>query len=104
MCETLYTRSLCSLDGKCVESLSEAVPIFPSTTERIYSYPALFFFLFFFLWLVDDKIYIYAMKSSETFSLMNLVDFNCELSLTILVWPIRIGVRTAATPAADAFE
>lgn len=62
------------------------------------------FFFFFFPWLVDDKIYIYAMKSSETFSLMNLVDFNCELSLTILVWPIRIGVRTAATPAADAFE
>lgn len=33
-----------------------------------------------------------------------LVDFNCEFSLTILVWPIRIGVRTAATPAADASE
>lgn len=86
---------------------------------RIFIYSACFFFFFFLfscfikmIWdLIKNKIkddkkkkkkIIFAKDFSQHEHL--LVDFNCEFSLTILVWPIRIGVRTAATPAADASE
>lgn len=125
VCDTiLYIYFCVPLDHTYVELCNKQNKIFASTTKKEYIYVSLyiqlvfFSFSFFFscfikmIWdLIKNKIkddkkkkkkIIFAKDFSQHEHL--LVDFNCEFSLTILVWPIRIGVRTAATPAADASE